>query len=76
MELTVSAHYFPFNSIGAAQCLGELYRLFGRRITSGLLETAVIATKLMKYHEVFNKVCVLGIIFFLYALMCPLPLEC
>lgn len=38
--------------IGAAQCLGELYRLFGHRITSGLIETTNIAAKLMKFHEV------------------------
>ena len=37
---------------GAAQCLGELYRFFGRRITSGLAETTSIASKLMKSHEV------------------------
>lgn len=37
---------------GAAQCLGELYRLFGRRITSGFSETTSIASKLMKSHEV------------------------
>ena len=41
-----------FKFIGAAQCLGELYRHFGRRITSGLLETTIIATKLIKFHEV------------------------
>lgn len=38
--------------IGAAQCLGELYRYFGRRITSGLLETTSIVTKLLKFSEV------------------------
>ncbi|XP_058187917.1 protein SWEETIE-like isoform X1 [Rhododendron vialii] len=40
---------------GAAQCLGELYRLFGRRITSGLLETTTIVTKLMKFNEDFVR---------------------
>lgn len=43
---------FKYNFVGAAQCLGELYRYFGRRITSGLLETTMIATKLIKFHEV------------------------
>lgn len=38
--------------LGAAQCLGELYRHFGRRITSGLVETTVIVSKLVKFHEV------------------------
>lgn len=37
---------------GAAQCLGEIYRLFGRKITAGLIETSNIVAKLMKYHEV------------------------
>ncbi|XP_020259958.1 HEAT repeat-containing protein 5B [Asparagus officinalis] len=45
----------PLSCSGAAQCLGELYRLFGRRITSGLVETANIAAKLMKYHEDFVR---------------------
>ncbi|XP_020536843.1 protein SWEETIE isoform X2 [Jatropha curcas] len=40
---------------GATQCLGELYRHFGRRITSGLLETTIIATKLMKFNEDFVR---------------------
>ncbi|XP_068658237.1 protein SWEETIE isoform X2 [Aristolochia californica] len=40
---------------GAAQCLGELYRFFGRRITSGLPETTNIAAKLMKFHEDFVR---------------------
>ncbi|KAF2313762.1 hypothetical protein GH714_013249 [Hevea brasiliensis] len=40
----------PQKVAGAAQCLGELYQHFGRRITSGLLETTIIATKL-KFHE-------------------------
>ncbi|CAA6670474.1 unnamed protein product [Spirodela intermedia] len=31
--------------------LGELYRVFGRRITSGLTETSNIASKLMRFHE-------------------------
>ena len=37
---------------GVAQCLGEIYRLFGRKITAGLIETSSIVAKLMKYHEV------------------------
>ncbi|XVF20554.1 hypothetical protein REPUB_Repub12eG0010500 [Reevesia pubescens] len=45
----------PQRIAGAAQCLGELYRHFGRRITSGLLETTIIATKLMKFHEEFVR---------------------
>ncbi|XP_057950084.1 protein SWEETIE isoform X2 [Malania oleifera] len=45
----------PQRVAGAAQCLGELYHLFGRRITSGLLETTMIATKLMKFHEEFVR---------------------
>ncbi|KAG9458284.1 hypothetical protein H6P81_002792 [Aristolochia fimbriata] len=40
---------------GAAQCLGELYCFFGRRITSGLPETTNIAAKLMKFHEDFVR---------------------
>ncbi|CAO2817215.1 unnamed protein product [Amaranthus hypochondriacus] len=40
---------------GAAQCLGELYRLFGRRITSGFSETTSIASKLMKSHEEYVR---------------------
>ncbi|XP_077230289.1 HEAT repeat-containing protein isoform X2 [Tasmannia lanceolata] len=45
----------PLSCAGAALCLGELYRLFGRRITSGLTETANIAAKLMKFHEDFVR---------------------
>ncbi|WCJ25388.1 HEAT repeat-containing protein [Euphorbia peplus] len=45
----------PQKVAGAAQCLGELYRHFGRKITSGLLETTIIATKLMKYTEEFVR---------------------
>ncbi|XP_052195097.1 protein SWEETIE isoform X2 [Diospyros lotus] len=45
----------PLRVAGAAQCLGELYRYFGRRITSGLLETTIIATKLMKFNEEFVR---------------------
>ncbi|KAL5739454.1 hypothetical protein ACOSQ2_028634 [Xanthoceras sorbifolium] len=45
----------PQKVAGAAQCLGELYRHFGRRVTSGLLETTIIATKLMKFHEEFVR---------------------
>ncbi|KAK1288937.1 hypothetical protein QJS10_CPB19g01585 [Acorus calamus] len=40
---------------GSAQCLGELYRLFGRKITSGLMETTSIAAKLMRFHEDFVR---------------------
>ncbi|XP_021304666.1 HEAT repeat-containing protein 5B isoform X2 [Sorghum bicolor] len=40
---------------GAAQCLGEIYRLFGRKITAGLIETSSIVAKLMKYHEDFVR---------------------
>lgn len=60
----VSYLFMPFpNSIhlsifvGAAQCLGELYKHFGRRITSGLLETTMIATKLIKFYEVHRSIC-------------------
>ncbi|KAF5179035.1 Sweetie-like protein, partial [Thalictrum thalictroides] len=45
----------PLRAAGAAQCLGELYRRFGRRITSGLLETTNIAAKLMKFQEDFVR---------------------
>ncbi|CAI0547649.1 unnamed protein product [Linum tenue] len=45
----------PLKVAGAAQCLGELYRRFGRKITSGVLETTSIATKLMKYSEEFVR---------------------
>ncbi|CAN1241008.1 Protein SWEETIE [Linum perenne] len=45
----------PQKVAGAAQCLGELYRRFGRKITSGVLETTSIATKLMKYNEEFVR---------------------
>ncbi|KAL4341896.1 hypothetical protein GQ457_08G014460 [Hibiscus cannabinus] len=45
----------PQKIAGAAQCLGKLYQHFGRRITSGLLETTIIATKLMKLHEEFVR---------------------
>ncbi|KAG6469149.1 hypothetical protein ZIOFF_073847 [Zingiber officinale] len=40
---------------GVAHCLGELYRLFGRRVTSGLTETINIAAKLMKFNEDFVR---------------------
>ncbi|KAK1433251.1 hypothetical protein QVD17_10160 [Tagetes erecta] len=40
---------------GAAQCLGELYRLFGRKITSGLLATTSNVTKMMKFSEDFVR---------------------
>ncbi|KAK4799124.1 hypothetical protein SAY86_024489 [Trapa natans] len=45
----------PQRVSGAAQCLGELYQHFGRRITSGLLETTSIVTKLMKFNEEFVR---------------------
>ncbi|XP_030484965.2 protein SWEETIE isoform X1 [Cannabis sativa] len=45
----------PQKVAGVAQCLGELYRHFGRKITSGLLETTIIATKLIKFHEEFVR---------------------
>jgi hypothetical protein len=37
---------------GAAQCLGSLYKAFGERITSGLVETSSIVGKLLKASEV------------------------
>ncbi len=40
---------------GAAQCLGALYRNFGERITSGLVETSSIVAKLLKSSEVFDE---------------------
>ncbi|PKI75615.1 hypothetical protein CRG98_004016 [Punica granatum] len=45
----------PQRVAGAAQCLGELYRHFGRKITSGLLETTSIVAKLMKFNEDFVR---------------------
>ncbi|KAK4279829.1 hypothetical protein QN277_011541 [Acacia crassicarpa] len=45
----------PQRVAGAAHCLGELYRHFGRRITSGLLETTIIASKLLKFNEEFVR---------------------
>ncbi|ESQ28765.1 hypothetical protein EUTSA_v10017993mg [Eutrema salsugineum] len=45
----------PQRVAGAAQCLGELYRHFGRKITSGLFETTVIVTKLVKFNEDFVR---------------------
>ncbi|XP_026402924.1 protein SWEETIE [Papaver somniferum] len=45
----------PLRAAGAAQCLGELYRNFGRRITSGLLETTNIAAKLIRFNEDFVR---------------------
>ncbi|CAI9110693.1 OLC1v1010761C1 [Oldenlandia corymbosa var. corymbosa] len=45
----------PHRVAGAAQCLGELYRYFGRRITSGLLETTTIVGKLLKFNEDFVR---------------------
>lgn len=57
--------------VGAAQCLGELYKHFGRRITSGLLETTIIATKLIKFHEVVHSIyiSVYIIIFFIFLII-------
>ncbi|KAL9993657.1 putative armadillo-like helical, protein SWEETIE [Helianthus debilis subsp. tardiflorus] len=45
----------PLRIAGAAQCLGELYRLFGKKITSGLLATTSNVTKLMKFSEDFVR---------------------
>nr|GMD55450.1 HEAT repeat-containing protein 5B isoform X2 [Ipomoea batatas] len=45
----------PHRFAGAAECLGELYRYFGRRITSGLLETTAILTKMLKFNEDFVR---------------------
>ncbi|GAB2299959.1 hypothetical protein Dimus_034004 [Dionaea muscipula] len=52
----------PQRVAGAAQCLGELYRFFGRRITSGLLETTSITFKLMKYNEDYVRKEALGML--------------
>lgn len=58
---------------GAAQCLGEIYRLFGCKITAGLIETSSIVAKLMKYHEVVcfpcNSVIVLYFLIFVSSLV-------
>ncbi|EEE65783.1 hypothetical protein OsJ_21481 [Oryza sativa Japonica Group] len=45
----------PMAYAGVAQCLGEIYRLFGHKITAGLIETSNIVAKLMKYHEDFVR---------------------
>ncbi|KAJ8751677.1 hypothetical protein K2173_025839 [Erythroxylum novogranatense] len=45
----------PLRVAGVAQCLGELYQYFGRRIMSGLLETTNIVAKLMKFQEEFVR---------------------
>ncbi|XP_009403181.3 protein SWEETIE isoform X2 [Musa acuminata AAA Group] len=45
----------PLSCAGVAHCLGELYSLFGRRITSGLTETTSLAAKLMKFYEDFVR---------------------
>ncbi|XP_038891104.1 protein SWEETIE isoform X2 [Benincasa hispida] len=45
----------PHKIAGIAQCLGELYQHFGRRITSGLLETTIIAAKLIRFNEDFVR---------------------
>lgn len=52
-SLTTIGLLFAYG-VGAAQCLGELYRYFGRRIVSGLLETSNIVGKLLKFIEVFK----------------------
>lgn len=44
--------YYFLSAAGASQCLGILYRYFGRRIVSGLLETTSIVSKLLKFNEV------------------------
>ncbi|XP_057828164.2 protein SWEETIE isoform X1 [Cryptomeria japonica] len=46
----------PLSFIGAAQCLGNLYRSYGHKITSGLVETSNIVVKLMKYPEVSVRI--------------------
>jgi hypothetical protein len=56
-SLSFTYHFLNISIfVGAAQCLGELYKHFGRRITSGLLETTIIATKLIKFHEVVHSI--------------------
>ncbi|KAG5245658.1 HEAT repeat-containing protein [Salix suchowensis] len=45
----------PQRVAGAVRCLGELYQHFGRKITSGLPETTIIASKLMKFHKDFVR---------------------
>ncbi|KAK9116093.1 hypothetical protein Sjap_015040 [Stephania japonica] len=45
----------PLRAAGAAKCLGELYHHFGRKITSGLLETTNIVGKLLKFYEDFVR---------------------
>ncbi|XP_023550989.1 protein SWEETIE isoform X2 [Cucurbita pepo subsp. pepo] len=45
----------PHKIAGIAQCLGELYQHFGRKITSGLLETTIIAAKLIRFNEDFVR---------------------
>ncbi|XP_078444054.1 HEAT repeat-containing protein [Wolffia australiana] len=45
----------PTACAGVAQCLGELYHVFGRRISSGLTETSSIVSKLMRFHEDFVR---------------------
>uniref|UniRef100_A0A6N2NIE1 Uncharacterized protein n=1 Tax=Salix viminalis TaxID=40686 RepID=A0A6N2NIE1_SALVM len=44
----------PLLASGAVRCLGELYQHSGRKITSGLPETTIIASKLMKFHEAMS----------------------
>lgn len=38
--------------IGLANCLGALYRSFGQKLTSGLLETSNIVVKMMRFPEI------------------------
>ncbi|XP_024543648.1 protein SWEETIE [Selaginella moellendorffii] len=42
----------PSSFIGAAQCLGTLYRSYGPKITSNLGETSTLVAKLMRFQEV------------------------
>ncbi|KAG6470886.1 hypothetical protein ZIOFF_071966 [Zingiber officinale] len=55
IAINKSRIWFVNDNIGVAHCLGELYRLFGRRVTSGLTETINIAAKLMKFNEDFVR---------------------
>ena len=54
LHLAFKIHDPSATFTGAAQCLGELYRYFGRRITSGLYETTIIVTKILKFNEVMK----------------------
>ena len=44
--------YLFATNIGVEQYLRELYRLFGKKITSGLQETTSSVVKLMQFSEV------------------------